>query len=108
MNDASEPSRADSAPHAPNGRPAVVARSGSDDARQLPPAERPRERLFRSGPAALSDCEVLALLLGTGHPSLGDASVLARGLLARFGELRAVVGAGGAELAGLRGVGRAR
>jgi DNA repair protein RadC len=81
---------------------------GNEQRHALPAGERPRERLFRLGAAALSDCEVLALLLGTGHPSLGDAQVLARGLLGRFGELRAVVGAGGAELAGLRGVGRAR
>lgn len=74
----------------------------------LPTPERPRERLFRHGVAALSDAEVLALVLGTGHPSLGDAYDLARELLARFGDLRSVLGAGGAELAGLRGVGTAR
>jgi DNA repair protein RadC len=74
----------------------------------LPAGERPRERLQRLGAAALSDSEVLALLLGTGHPSRGDAHALACDLLGRFGELRAVVAAGGAELAGLRGVGHAR
>src|SRR6185436_13734204 len=39
---------------------------------------------------------------------LGDAHDLARDLIRRFGDLRSVVGAGGAELANLRGVGRAR
>ena len=32
----------------------------------LPPAQRPRERLFARGPAALSDAELLAVLLNTG------------------------------------------
>jgi DNA repair protein RadC len=32
----------------------------------LPPTERPRERLFNIGPAALSDTELLAILLNTG------------------------------------------
>lgn len=74
----------------------------------LPAAERPRERMLRLGAAALSDAEVLALVLGTGHPSLGDAQDLARELLVRFGDLRAVVGAGGAELAASKGVGSSR
>jgi DNA repair protein RadC len=76
--------------------------------RSVPTAERPRERLLRHGASALSDAEVLALILGTGHPSLGDSYDLARGLLGRFGDLRAVLSAGGAELAGIRGVGSAR
>jgi DNA repair protein RadC len=32
----------------------------------LSPADRPRERLFHNGPAALSDHELLAILLNTG------------------------------------------
>jgi DNA repair protein RadC len=34
--------------------------------RDLPPAGRPRERLLDQGPAALSEAELLAVLLGTG------------------------------------------
>lgn len=34
--------------------------------RDMPEAERPRQRLLRSGPDALSDAEVLAVLLGSG------------------------------------------
>jgi DNA repair protein RadC len=34
--------------------------------RQVESGERPRERLFRSGPAALSDRELLAIVLNTG------------------------------------------
>ncbi len=70
--------------------------------------ELPRERLARSGAAALSDGELLALVLGTGHPCLGDARALAQALLARFGDLRAVLCAGTAELADQPGIGQAR
>lgn len=70
--------------------------------------EMPRERLVRAGGAALSDSEILALILGTGHASSGDARALARGLLARFGDLRGIVCAGRAELAETKGVGEAR
>ncbi|MBE3518867.1 MAG: DNA repair protein RadC [Firmicutes bacterium] len=38
-----------------------------------PDAERPRERLIRIGPAALSDAEVVAILLGSG--SAGETAV---------------------------------
>lgn len=34
--------------------------------RDLPPDERPRQRLLRSGPRSLSDAEVLSILLGNG------------------------------------------
>jgi DNA repair protein RadC len=80
----------------------------SERGREADNSDRPRERLVRSGPGVLSDAEVLALVLGTGHASLGDAQALARSLLLRFGDLRGVVSAGRAELAQLRGVGEAR
>ena len=34
----------------------------------LPAHDRPRERLLREGPNALSDAELVAILLGTGGP----------------------------------------
>ncbi|HTW74466.1 MAG TPA: DNA repair protein RadC [Steroidobacteraceae bacterium] len=54
-----------------------------------PVSERPREKLLASGPASLSEAELLALLLGgSGRRGL-DAVSRARELLARHGTLRA-------------------
>lgn len=64
--------------------------------RALPPSERPRERLFRLGPEALADAELLAILLGTGDGQVGVVE-LARRVLALCRDL----GAGEKE-AGLR------
>ena len=55
-----------------------------------PVNERPRERLLRDGPGALSDAELLAIFLRTGVQ--GKSAVdLARDLLQRFGSLRALL-----------------
>lgn len=49
--------------------------------------DRPREKLLKKGPAALSDAELLAIFLRTGVP--GKTAVdLARDLLTSFGSLR--------------------
>ena len=37
-----------------------------------PVADRPREKLLSTGPATLSDTELLALILRTGHSGSGD------------------------------------
>jgi DNA repair protein RadC len=54
--------------------------------RELPPDERPRERLLAGGATALSDAELLALLLRTGSRGASSLS-LARGVLAALGGL---------------------
>jgi DNA repair protein RadC len=60
--------------------------------RQWPEGERPRERLLQHGAGALSDAELLALLLGSGvHGS--SALDLARSLIADFGSLRNLLSA---------------
>jgi DNA repair protein RadC len=51
--------------------------------RQLPPAERPRERLAELGPEALSDRELLSILLNTGVRGK-NVSALAADLLERL------------------------
>lgn len=58
--------------------------------RDWPAAERPRERLLESGPASLSDAELLAIFLRTGVS--GKSAVdLARHLLSEFGSLRVLL-----------------
>jgi len=52
-----------------------------------PAAERPREKLVARGPGALSDAELIAILLRSGRRG-GSALDLARDLLGRFGGLR--------------------
>ena len=58
-------------------------------------------------PDALADAELLAILLGTGTRGRNAVDV-ARDLLAHFGSLSALAGRSVAELAGVRGVGRAK
>ena len=70
--------------------------------------ERPRERLLKQGPAALSDAELLAIYLRVGVR--GKSAVdLARDLLRRFdGRLGRLVEASLAELASVSGIGSAK
>jgi len=76
--------------------------------RFLPPRfDRPRERLVAHGPGALSDAELLALLLRTGGPQ-GDALAAATSLLQAHGGLHGLARAGGFELASVAGIGPAK
>lgn len=59
--------------------------------RHWPEGERPREKLLARGVAALSDAELLALLLGNGIPGK-DAIALGRELLSSAGSLGALLG----------------
>lgn len=72
-----------------------------------PACERPREKLLESGAAALSDAELLAILLRVG--SAGRSAVdLARELLHRFGSLTALFAAEARALTGIRGMGETK
>lgn len=73
----------------------------------LPAHDRPRERLQRLGAAALSDAELLALFLRTGHRG-SSALDLARALLARFGSLPGLLTAPAAEVTNAAGMGPAK
>jgi DNA repair protein RadC len=77
------------------------------DLSRWPRSERPRERLLASGPASLSDGELLAVLLGTGVRG-ENAADLARRLLEDSGGLAALLGVSAQELARTRGIGPAR
>jgi DNA repair protein RadC len=83
----------------------VAAEFGPRRLRDLPPEERPRERLARHGPGALSNRELLALLMGTGV-ARRSALDLAEGLL--DAGLRGLAGRSLAELERQRGLGRAK
>ena len=68
------------------------------------PDERPRERLLAHGAKALSDAELVAILLRTGVR--GKSAVdLAREILQQFG---GVAGMLGADLVGIKGLGPAK
>ncbi len=74
---------------------------------QWPVEDRPRERLYHKGAEALADAELVAIQLGAGVRGT-NAVELAREMLVRYGSLSALAGRDVAELAGIRGVGRAK
>jgi DNA repair protein RadC len=73
----------------------------------LPAADRPRERLLRSGATALSSAELLSIVLQTGTAT-SSASDLAARLLSAFGSLEAVSLAAPDELVRTGGIGPSR
>lgn len=75
--------------------------------RDMEPSQRPRERLFELGARALSDAELLAVLMRTGVAGLGAVGV-AHALLANAGGLAGVARLDRRELAGLPGLGPAK
>ena len=74
---------------------------------KLPAQERPRERLVKLGPEALSLTELLAILLTTGTK---DRSVLelAHDMVVRFGSLTSLLEASIEELMEVKGIGPAK
>jgi DNA repair protein RadC len=74
---------------------------------EWPAQERPRERLLRLGPQALSDAELLALFLRNGDRER-DAVSFARHLLVQFGSLRDVLESSNEGLMAIPGIGPAK
>jgi len=69
--------------------------------------EQPRDRLLEHGPAALSNAELLAILLRTGMS--GDTALdLARRALVHFSGLRGLLEAERDQFCGARGLGPGR
>ena len=75
--------------------------------RDLPATDRPRERLRDFGAGALSNAELLAILLRTGS-SRESALAQATRLIGRFGTLRGFAQASFAELCNEKGLGEAK
>jgi len=74
---------------------------------ELPPQDRPREKLARLGAAALSDSELVAILLRTGIPG-ANAIEVAQTLLTRFQSLSGLARCSVKEIASVKGVGPAK
>jgi len=75
--------------------------------RHWPPGERPREKLLRFGPAALSEAELLAIVMRNGVAGR-NAVELARDVLGEFRGLRALLSAEPRRFLEVRGLGLAR
>jgi DNA repair protein RadC len=74
-----------------------------------PEDERPREKLLQRGPEALSDTELLALVLRSGDATSGNSAIdQGRVLIQRFGGLRDLAGATATELRSIKGIGPAK
>lgn len=70
-----------------------------------PASERPRERLATQGPDALSNAELIAILLRTGLKG-ANAVEVGRQLLVRFGSLQELARASVDDLRQVKGIGR--
>jgi DNA repair protein RadC len=84
-----------------------MSRDSSFTVRDLPRQERPRERLQKFGPEALSAQELLALVIGRGIPKKSVMNI-AQELLARFGNIKAINQATIEELSQIKGIGLAK
>ncbi len=74
-----------------------------------PESDRPREKLLNDGAPALSDTELLAIVLRNGSGSTGESAVdHARVLLQQFNGLKGIDQASIAELTGVKGIGPAK
>ena len=70
-----------------------------------PASERPRERLAAKGPGALTDAELIAILLRTGLQGVNVVAIGAQ-LLQKFGSLQSLARASVEDLQQVRGIGR--
>ncbi len=75
--------------------------------RDLPPADRPRDRLLHHGAQALATVELLAITLRSG-PGGEHVLRLAERVLAQFHGLTGLARASITELTGVRGIGRVK
>jgi DNA repair protein RadC len=77
--------------------------------RHWPTEDRPREKLLDKGADALTDTELLAIILRIGNASTGESAIdHARQLLSRFGGFKGIDQAGASELSSVKGIGPAK
>jgi len=92
----------------PAQQPALPGPSySSNRIRVLPAGERPQERLERLGASALSDTELLAMLLRSGTQGQDVLSLSSR-LISEAGSLSGLLGWHEADFRSLRGIGRVK
>jgi DNA repair protein RadC len=84
-----------------------VAKEAHTHLKNWPEAERPRERLLQQGADALSDAQLLGIILRTGTGGRTAVDV-GRDLLERFGGLNGIAQAGINELTMVPGIGSAK
>ncbi len=78
--------------------------------KEWPESDRPREKLLEKGPEALSNAELLAIILRTGNASTGQSAVdYGRALMTRFGESwRQLEEVSAQEICATKGIGPAK
>jgi len=88
--------------------PDISAAPPSPRIADLPEDDRPREKLLRQGPGALSDAELLAIFLRTGIKGMNAVEV-GRQLLRRYGnKLNQISRLSVSELSEVKGLGEAK
>jgi DNA repair protein RadC len=79
----------------------------SSTIKQMPVNERPRERLLRVGPSALSSAELISIIVRTGVPGQ-SALALATSVLQAFGGVRGIASVSTQDLSTQKGIGPAK
>jgi DNA repair protein RadC len=85
----------------------MAGKKGGQGITQWPETERPRERLLAHGPPALSNAQLLAILLRVGRQG-SSAVQVAMDILDRFGSVGGLAQCGIEELCTVPGVGEAK
>jgi DNA repair protein RadC len=74
-----------------------------------PEEDRPREKLLAKGSHALTETELLAIILRNGNASTGESAIdQARLLLNQFGGLKGIDDAAASEISAVKGIGPAK
>jgi DNA repair protein RadC len=87
----------------------IKGSKGSYPIKEWPRGDRPREKLLEQGPDALTDAELLAIVLRTGDGKSGRTALdHARQLIKKFETFQNLASVAPAELLNLKGIGPAK